>query len=160
MSSPVETKPDIATRLVEKHRCLRQTFERWAGSLIESRCGSPARMRLLGALHCKGPQIMADLGSELGVSARQVTNLVDALEKEALVRREPHPTDRRATVIELTKEGCKHAERLWQPFLDELASLYRELSEKDQRELLRLMEMLLDKLRRRFEDGQARSCPP
>ena len=48
---------------------------------------------------------MSDLGDELGVTARYVTSLVDGLEKEGLVRRVPHPTDRRATIIESTPKG-------------------------------------------------------
>jgi DNA-binding MarR family transcriptional regulator len=106
-------------------------------------------MRLLGVLHCKGPQIMSDLGEALGVTARQVTNLVDALEEEGLVRRAEHPTDRRATVVEITPQGFELAGQFWQPFHEKLAGLYRELSEIDQRELLRLLEALLEALRRR-----------
>jgi DNA-binding MarR family transcriptional regulator len=150
MSSPTDPRPDPATRLVEVVPAFERAYARWVQSLSESGCGStPARMRLLGVLHCKGPQIMSDLGDVLGVTARQVTNLVDALEGEGLVRRAAHPTDRRATVIEITAQGGQVACQFWQPFHEKLAGLYRELPEKDQRELLRLLEALLDTLRRK-----------
>jgi DNA-binding MarR family transcriptional regulator len=153
MSSPSDTPPDPAARLVEVFPAVERALGRWAQSLIESAGSSPARVRLLGVLHCKGPQIMSDLGDELGVRARQVTNLVDALEREGLVRRVAHPTDRRATVIEVTAQGARQAEQLCQPFREALAGLYREFPEADQRELLRLLEALLDTLRRKGQDG-------
>jgi DNA-binding MarR family transcriptional regulator len=106
-------------------------------------------LQVLGVLRCKGAQIMSDLGDELGVTARQVTNLVDALEAEGLVRRTAHPTDRRATIIEITPEGEEQAGKLCQPFHAKLAELYRTFPEADQRELLRLLEALLSTLRQR-----------
>jgi DNA-binding MarR family transcriptional regulator len=139
--------------LVEIFPAVERALSRWAQSLIDCAGSSPARMRLLGALHCKGPQIMSDLGGELGVTARQVTNLVDALENEGLVQRVAHPTDRRATVIEITRPGAEQAEQLWQPFREKLTGLYREFPEADQRELLRLLEALLDSLRRKAPGG-------
>jgi DNA-binding MarR family transcriptional regulator len=153
MSSPSGAPGDPAARLVEILPAVQHALARWAQSLIESAGSSPARMRLLGALHCKGPQIMSDLGDELGVTARQVTNLVDALEEEGLVRRAAHPTDRRATVIEITAAGARQAEQLWRPFCAQVAGLYREFPEADQRELLRLLEALLDRLRRKGPGG-------
>ena len=153
MSSPADPQPDAAIRLLGAFRAFERGFSRWAQSLIENASSSPARMRLLGALHCKGPRIMSGLGDELGVTARQVTNLVDALEGEGLVRRTSHPTDRRATVIEITPAGAEVAAAMWRPFQEEAAGLFRELPEADQQELLRLLETLLGGLRRRGQGG-------
>jgi DNA-binding MarR family transcriptional regulator len=156
MSSPTDRPSDPALRLLEVHRAFERAFSRWAQSLLESTGGSSqAQMRLLGALHCKGPQIMCGLGDALGVTARQVTNLVDALEGEGLVRRAAHPTDRRATVIEITPQGAELAGKMWQSFQEQAAGLFRELPKTDQRQLLRLLETLLDALRRRGQDGHS-----
>jgi DNA-binding MarR family transcriptional regulator len=149
MSSPGDPPVDPAERLVEVLPAVARAFSRWAQSLLEPSGSSPSRLSLLGVLHCRGPQIMADLGDELGVTARQVTNLVDALEAEGLVKRTAHPTDRRATVIEITPEGAEQAGKLCQPFHVKLADLYRTFPEADQRELLRLLETLLNTLRQR-----------
>src|SRR5258708_4177783 len=117
MSSPQGPPADPALRLLEVLHAFERSFSRWAQSLIEDTGGSSqAQMRLLGVLNCKGPQIMCGLGDELGVTARQVTNLVDALEREGLVLRAAHPTDRRATVIEITPHGAELAARMWRPF--------------------------------------------
>jgi DNA-binding MarR family transcriptional regulator len=149
MSSPVDPPIDPAERLVEVLPAVARSFSRWAKSLVESSGSSPARLQMLAVLRCQGAQIMSDLGDELGVTARQVTNLVDALEADGLVRRTAHPTDRRATVIEITAEGAELARNLCQPFHARLAELYRSFPEADQRELLRLLEALLSSLRQR-----------
>lgn len=148
MSTSSEVHGDLALRLAEVHHAFEKAFARWVQSHIES-SSSPARMRLLGSLHCKGPQIMCDLGGEMGVTARQVTNLVDALEAEGLVRRGPHPTDRRATVIEITPQGAEVACKMWRPFQQKVAGLFRELPRTDQRELLRMLEALHGAVKRR-----------
>ena len=77
------------------------TFRRWTRARVGDAL-SYSRMRLFCELHDVGPQRMADLASALDVTPRNVTTLVDGLERDGFVRRRPHPTDRRATVIELT----------------------------------------------------------
>lgn len=78
-------------------------FEAWLRKVSQESAGeSMARLNLLYELHCRGPQKMADLAERLGVTPRNVTALVDGLEQEQQVRRVPHPTDRRITMIELT----------------------------------------------------------
>jgi DNA-binding MarR family transcriptional regulator len=48
---------------------------------------------------------LSRLGDRLQVHPTSVTNAVDRLEAQGLVRRSPHPSDRRATLAELTDEG-------------------------------------------------------
>ncbi|MFC7847663.1 MarR family winged helix-turn-helix transcriptional regulator [Arthrobacter sp. NPDC057388] len=44
-----------------------------------------------------------ELGARLGVTSASTTTLVDRLVKSGHVRREPHPTDRRALILRPTK---------------------------------------------------------
>lgn len=53
----------------------------------------------------RGSLPMRVIGQRLQVHPTSVTNAVDRLEAAGLVRRVPHPTDRRATLIELTQAG-------------------------------------------------------
>ena len=46
-----------------------------------------------------------EIASEMQVTSSNVTFLVDGLEKEGLVQRLPHPTDRRTVHVHLTPEG-------------------------------------------------------
>lgn len=102
-----------------------------------------ARMRLLGALHCSdGEKIMSELSDELMVTPRNITGLVDALEQEGLVRRRPHATDRRAIVIELTPHGAETAGAVHDQHTATVTELFRNLSEHDQRELMRILDLL------------------
>ena len=53
----------------------------------------------------QGSLPMRVIGQRLQVHPTSVTNAVDRLESVGLVARRPHPTDRRATLIELTAAG-------------------------------------------------------
>lgn len=138
---------DLSLRLVDEFAGFGPCYMRWVKSLMQERGMTYARMRLLGSLHCRGPQIMSSLSDELGVTKRNVTALVDALEHEGLVRRRPHPTDRRATVIEMTGGGSAAAERMYEEHRASVAQLFENLSEDDQRELARLLGLLRVALR-------------
>ncbi|AUA07938.1 MarR family transcriptional regulator [Streptomyces sp. SID8382] len=54
------------------------------------------------------------LADRLQCDASTATSMIDRLEKRGLVRRIPHPTDRRAKVIQLTDEGCALRDRVIQ----------------------------------------------
>lgn len=58
----------------------------------------------------RGTLPMGTIGARLQVHATSVTNAVDRLEAAGLVRRLPHPTDRRATLVEITASGRRVAE--------------------------------------------------
>ncbi len=64
-----------------------------------------SRAHLLWVLRERGPLTQRELADALQVSARNVTGLVDALVATGFVTREPHPTDRRATLVSFTKQG-------------------------------------------------------
>jgi DNA-binding MarR family transcriptional regulator len=66
-----------------------------------------ARAGLLWALFHDGPMTQRALAGRLGVTPRNVTGLLDALQQDGLVAREAHPTDRRATLVSLTARGRK-----------------------------------------------------
>ncbi|MGZ6295436.1 MAG: MarR family winged helix-turn-helix transcriptional regulator [Candidatus Limnocylindrales bacterium] len=57
------------------------------------------------------PMSMGDLAAALGIDRPNATVLVDDLEAQALGRRRPHPTDRRAKLVEATRKGKTLARR-------------------------------------------------
>lgn len=145
--APAPTATDLAQAIAS----FTSTFDRWARSLVAADAPSYPRLKLLYALHCDGPQRMADLASTLEVTPRSVTALVDGLEREALVRRQPHPTDRRATMIELTAEARQAVERSMEHQVA-IASLFETLDESDRRSLLRLTNVLDERMRAALDD--------
>jgi DNA-binding MarR family transcriptional regulator len=60
---------------------------------------------VLSGLARTGPCSAADLAREVGLDRSNVTRRADRLEQAGLLRREPDPADRRATLLALTDEG-------------------------------------------------------
>lgn len=57
----------------------------------------------------RGSLPMRVMGERLQLHPTSVTNIVDRLERDGLVRRTPHPTDGRATLVEITDAGRERA---------------------------------------------------
>ncbi|MEI6374858.1 MAG: MarR family transcriptional regulator [Actinomycetes bacterium] len=72
-----------------------------------------ARYEVLMLLHLssRGSLPMGVIGSRLQVHQTSVTNAVDRLEAVHLVARQPHPTDRRTTLVEISARGRSVAQR-------------------------------------------------
>jgi len=62
-------------------------------------------MLMLLLFSSSGSLALSKIGTRLQVHPASVTNVVDRLEAQGLVRRQPHPTDRRTTLAELTSAG-------------------------------------------------------
>lgn len=130
---PLTELPEAERRhaLVAETARFAAAFLRWT----EARAGDGlpyTRLRLLQTLHCDGPAIMRNLGDQLGVSPRNMTAMVDALEDAGLVVRQPHPTDRRATLVELTPSGLTEAEQVMGPRLAAIAELFEGFTPAEQ----------------------------
>ena len=132
-------------RMVELLWSFGPAFQRWSESLVGEKGLSTQRLRILGSLRERGPRIMSDLKAELGVTATNITALVDSLEKEGLVVRKPHPTDRRATIVELTPGSCELASECT-AYKDRVAELFADLSDKECRDFTRTLEKLWSRL--------------
>lgn len=70
-----------------------------------------ARYELLMVLHFtrSGSLPLNKLGSRLQVHPTSITNAVDRLEDQGLIKRVPHPSDGRTTLAEITAEGRQAA---------------------------------------------------
>jgi DNA-binding MarR family transcriptional regulator len=68
------------------------------------------RARALRRL-ARRPMSMGELAAALGIDPPNATVVVDDLEAQKLVRRKPHPSDRRAKVVEATRKGKDMARR-------------------------------------------------
>ncbi len=82
---------------------------------------SVPRATLAWRLHHEGPLTQRALADALRVTPRNVTGLVDGLVETGFVTREPHPTDRRATLVSLTAHGTG--------VMEEMARQHAELAE-------------------------------
>jgi DNA-binding MarR family transcriptional regulator len=135
--------PDISHReLVELSARFSHSFQKW----LDKGCGGVLtypRLRVLEALHCQGPAKMKTLADGLGLSARNMTAVADSLENEGLLRRVAHPSDRRATLLELTDSGLAAADESLGPRLAEISRLFDQLSPAARDELRGALETLV-----------------
>ena len=103
-----------ALRMAARHLHLMQ--ERFA----ESQGLSEGRMQILFMLrknHEDGLSL-GTLAEWLRVSPRNITGLVDNLEKAGLVERVPDPADRRSVFARLTLAGKERIDAIWRPALE------------------------------------------
>ena len=71
------------------------------------------------------------LGGALGLSSGGATALVQRLEREGAVVREPHPHDRRSVLLRLTPEIEDRAAEALAPLVEEIDALTARLSDAD-----------------------------
>lgn len=113
--------------LLELSARFSRSFLKWLDASSAGGLSYP-RLRVLDALHCQGSAKMKTLADGLGLSARNMTAVADSLEVEGLLRRVAHPSDRRATLLELTDQGVAAADESLVPRLAEISRLFDELS--------------------------------
>lgn len=132
-------------------------YHRWARSHLPVDAGlTVPRATMLLGLATKAERVsMGELAEFLEMSPRNVTVLVDGLEKENLVRRVPHERDRRATLIEITEEGKRVVEKTLLPSQLAIAELFEDLTPRDRKDLIRLMMKLLTSLQARGVEAPA-----
>lgn len=71
-----------------------------------------SRAHLMWELQQRGPCTQRALADALKVAPRTITTLIDGLAATGFVTREPHPTDRRATLVTFTPHGQDTAREL------------------------------------------------
>jgi DNA-binding MarR family transcriptional regulator len=102
-----------------------------------------ARYEGLVLLHFSrnGSLPLGKMGQRLMIHPTSVTNIVDRLERQGLVRRVPHPTDGRTTLAELTGAGRRLVERATEAVNDIEFGL-GELGRQDLQHLVRIVRKL------------------
>ena len=86
-----------------------------------------SRVHLLWVLGETGPTTQQALARALDVTPRNVTGLVDGLVASGHVTREPHPADRRATLVTPTDVGRRTIEDLVASHADLAARLFGDV---------------------------------
>jgi DNA-binding MarR family transcriptional regulator len=101
MSSRVDRRRQAMDHVMDVFGRLRVLVD--AGT--ERRGLTHARAAVLMAIYRDGSLTGVDLAKRFDVTPRNVTALVDALEAQGLVTRQPHPLDRRALLVAPTRAG-------------------------------------------------------
>ena len=114
-----------------------------------------ARLSALALLVLGGPRTLGRLAADVGVRPPTMTRLVQAMEVDGLVVREPHPSDGRSIVIRATPAGEAELERGRAARMGHLTRAIGRLSDTDLQTLEQATDLLGPLLR--TSDGRGRS---
>jgi len=91
----------------------------------------PAYLGVLLSLWDKDGLKANELGKRAGLEPSTMTGLLDRMERDGLVKREPDPNDRRANRIHLTQEGVDAEVSATKVVSTTLKKVFRTISKKD-----------------------------
>ena len=138
--------PDASASATECAMNLARTGDLVLGrvaALLQPLDVSPAGGLVLGILKDAGRPCPPNYISErLIVSRATVTGILDTLAKRDLVRREPHPTDRRMILVHLTRTGARMADKVRRTVHRAEAEWMGPLNEHERAQLTELLGKL------------------
>src|SRR5712691_5373768 len=105
-----------------------------------------ARGRVLWPPRESGPVVMRMVSNKLGITPWTLTGLIDALEADGWVVRKPHPTDRRATLLELTPAAERSCARIDEAYQGFAGQLFDGVTVRDLHTVLRVLTHVRDHL--------------
>jgi DNA-binding MarR family transcriptional regulator len=85
------------------------------------------------------PRTPAELAESAGVTRATMTGLIDTLERNGLVKREPDPVDRRMMSVHLTVRGQEVMRQVLPSHFQWMAALMAPLAENERKTLVRLL---------------------
>src|SRR4051812_11850547 len=92
-----------------------------------------------------GPRTPAELADAAGVTRATMTGLIDTLERDGLVRREPDIHDRRMMSVRLTTKAQTFLKQMLPGHFQTMARLMAPLSEAERKTLVRLLTKVLQR---------------
>lgn len=100
----------------------------------------PRAVKRVGADVCvEGPRTPAELADAAGVTRATMTGLIDTLERDGFVKREPDPDDRRMMSVRLTARGERFMREFLPGHFKAIASVMGTLAESERRTLVQLL---------------------
>lgn len=111
---------------------------------------SKGRFMVLLLLHrltnCPQPRTPAELADLSHVTRATMTGLIDTLERDGLVKREPDLTDRRQMSVTLTAKGRALLESILPDHFKRMAVLMAPLTETERKTLVQLLGKIMDQV--------------
>lgn len=124
-------------------------------SSLAARGLTESRAHVLWELQRHGPMTQRQLATVLNVTPRNITGLVDALVETGFVTRQPHPSDRRATLVTFTDQGAAAAEALEREHEEFAHLLFADVSDEAMVSLVGGLDHVLNRL---YEHGATRAA--
>jgi DNA-binding MarR family transcriptional regulator len=101
----------------------------------------------MGRFRLKGSASPSKLAEHTGLSTGATTAMLDRLENAKLIERRPHPTDRRATLVVLSREAMRKLPAMFESLAKAMETLVLGYSEKE----LKVLVDFFAKVRRPVE---------
>jgi len=104
------------------------------------------------------------LTEALRVNPSTISEFVNKLEDSGYIERSTDPDDKRATRITLTEKGRARAMELQDERDEQFGVLFRNLTEEEKQELIRLLDKILpaagpEEEKKRVKGPRSRTCP-
>jgi DNA-binding MarR family transcriptional regulator len=105
-------------------------------------------MGILFRLMRGGDTSLGELAAALDSTPRNITGLVDHLERDGLVERVPDPDDRRSVKARLTEAGRAKIKGIWKEGIQHQHVLAGQMTKEDLAQLRHLCLLLVENARR------------
>ena len=148
-----------ATQLLFLIRALGQRLNDVASGWLEPFGLTPLSFQVLARLQAEPKRALAlsAIARGLHTRAATMTSLIDALEREGLLKRTAHATDRRATLAMLTAKGAKLVAKASRSQHEHYAVMMTEIPKRDRQTVRRTLLAISAGLMREKERLRAAS---
>ncbi|UFJ38908.1 MarR family transcriptional regulator [Brevibacillus humidisoli] len=109
---------------------------------IKSHGLHPTEFSVLELLYHKGPQPLQQIGASILLASGSVTYVIDKLEQNGMINRQPCPHDRRVTHAELTEKGRSLIEQIFPVHAQALRLAVSGLSAAEKEQAIMLLRKL------------------
>ena len=131
------TEAEIAARLrLSATRLARRMRQEAATGL------SPSQLSALAVVHNRGPLTLGELAELEQVAPPTISKVVAKLEADGLLERQVDPTDRRVSLVQVTKAGAQLHDESKRRRTTWLTGRIRELPAEDQARLAEALDVL------------------
>ena len=138
--APITTTRQLMRTLV---RAAHAVEDRWEAGLSQVELSGPKFIALTVLIEAGEPLSLGELAAKLTCVRSNITQLVDRLEADRLVRRVDDPTDRRGKRAEVTPLGVQRQAAGERQVQKSLKGLEKILSGHDLNEMERMLNALL-----------------
>lgn len=135
------SEPELKT-LAEQFDAFVPNYAGYMKTCIASVHLTLTQLNALRAVDKHAEASMSEIAKALRLTPYAVTKIVDALEKDTLVERKPHPADRRSVLVQLTEVGKEFLAAGIETRMDALERMLSVLSVDERRQLDQILKKM------------------
>ncbi|WP_143321266.1 MarR family transcriptional regulator [Clostridium sp. HBUAS56010] len=119
-----------------------QGLHRRAGAIFNQGGLTSAQFAVLEALYHKGDLTISEIIASILSTSGNMTVVINNLEKDAMIERQPNPNDKRSCIIAITDKGREKIEEIFPRHVEDLAESFTGLYEEEKEMLLHLLKKI------------------